>query len=221
VNARKLPLPMAILLVPALTITAVASAAPTLRTDRGCYLVGQQVKITGAGFAASRAYQVALNGIDFGISTTQADGGFTAALRPGGLGANVVQDVDTLTASDGTSMAQTTLTVTRTTGARILAGRGAAATLRAPFQVWGFALDSGKATAKQPVYVHYVGPHHLLRTTAQLGYTGGQCGYLKTAPRRVFPFIPAPGTWTLQLDSKPTYFSRPPGPVARITVHVS
>jgi hypothetical protein len=216
VRVRKLLLPIAIMLAPAAVATAGARATPILLTNQSCYLVGQPVGITGSGFAASRMYEVALDGLDFGISTTNADGGFTASLSPGGLGANVVQAVDALVASDGTSQTRTTFTVTRTAGARILAGSGAAASLRAPFQVWGFALGG----SQRPVYLHYVSPRGHLKVTVALGNTGGQCGYLRTKARRVFPFLPGHGTWTLQLDTHPGYSRHASGPVAKIVVRV-
>ena len=226
-HSPKILIPMAILLAPIGVSTAAASATPVLQTNQACYLVGQRVTITGSGFAPSRMYRVAVDGINFGASTTDASGGFTASLLPGGLGQNVVQAVHTLSANDGTTLTNARFTVTRTTGARILAGTGTAATLRAPFQVWGFALAAGKPVAyaltgtRLPVYVHYLSPHKRLRATIALGHTGGQCGYLRTTARHVFPFIPSRGRWTLQVDSERAYSPHPGGPVARIPVTVS
>jgi hypothetical protein len=217
-------LPTAILLA---VTPAIAQAAPSLHTNHSCYMVGTPVAITGSGFAASRPYEVAVDGVDFGLSTTDTSGGFTAKLRPGGLGANVVQHVAILLASDGNTASYARFTVTRTTGARILAGTGSPATLRAPFQVWGFALGGSKpapydiARSRQSVYLHYVNPRGQLKTTMLLGQTGGQCGYLRTQSRRVFPFIPGRGTWTLQLDTSPSYSRHPAGPMAKIPVSVS
>ncbi len=136
------------LLVPSLAVAAcafgaglasAASAGPTVRTDRGCYLVGQRVRITGAGFAPGRQYTVAIDGVYFGISETDPTGGFLATLRSGGLGAGIAEQVDHLDATDGTSTATTMFTVTRTPGARLVASSGAPSALQGPFQVWGFA----------------------------------------------------------------------------------
>jgi hypothetical protein len=224
----KILIPTAVFLAPAAMVAAAASASasPTLHTNQGCYLVRQPVAITGSGFAASRMYQVAVDGINLGTSTTDASGAFTASVIPGGLGANVVQEAHGLSATDGTAIAHTRVTVTRTTGARILAGTGTAATLHAPFQVWGFGLVHGKPTAtpgpaQLPVYVHYLSPRKRLKRTVALGTTAGQCGYLRTPARRVFPFIPSRGSWTLQVDSQSVYAAHPLGPVARIPVRVS
>jgi hypothetical protein len=226
VHMSKILIPTAILFAPTAVTAAAASATPILQTNQGCYLVRQRVAITGTGFAASRMYQVAVDGVDLGLGTTDASGSFTASVIPGGLGANIVQEVHALSASDGTSQTRTPFTVTRTTGARILASTGTAATLHAPFQVWGFALAHGQpptapGITRLPLYVHYIGPRKRLRSTVALGKTGGQCGYLRTSARRVFPFIPSRGKWTLQVDSAPTYSAHPVGPVARIILRVS
>ena len=226
-HVRKRLLPIAILLAPATATTAVAGARPTVATNGRCYLVRQHVGITGTGFAPSRTYDVAVDGINFGMGKTESNGGFTASLLPGGLGANIVQEVHVLSATDGTNSTRTTFTVTRTTGARILTGAGAATTLRGRFQVWGFGLGGVQSPLYEVpsvglrVYVHYVAPHQHVRATVALGRTGGQCGYLKTAARRVFPFVPAPGAWTLQVDTSSSYSRHPLGPVAKIAVRVA
>jgi hypothetical protein len=84
----------------------------------------------------------------------------------------------------------------------------------APFQVWDFGTGV-------KVYLHYVSPSGHVRKTVTLGTAGGQCGYLKTHKRKVFPFSPGKGRWTLQVDTKHAYASQPAGPVARIRVKIS
>lgn len=196
---------------------AAAPSGPVVTTSRTCYLVGQIVHLTGAGFAPDRSYDVAIDGVDFGQDTTDSAGAFHTHLIPGGLGAGVVQSVDRLDVTDGSSDAQATFTVTRSAGARFEASRGNPRTLRAPFQVWGFS----PAGAPRTAYVHYISPQGQLRTTVRLGRTGGQCGYLVSAPVRFFPFSPSTGTWTLQVDTHGTYSGRPSGPVARISVRIA
>jgi len=239
-HARKLLLLTTIAVAATPFTAAVARAAPILSASQSCYTVGESVGIAGLGFASIQAYEVDINSQFFGISTTDALGSFSASLRPGGLRANVVQSIDTLTASDGMNTSKTTFTVTRAAGARILAGTGKAATLRAPFQIWGFQhmpnpapLNTGPplqypvpvpsvpVPTRRRVYVHYLGPHKRLKMTIKLGRVGGQCGYLRTGPRRVFPFVPSRGTWTLQVDSKRHYVRHPAGPVTRIRVRVT
>jgi hypothetical protein len=227
VHLPKILIPTTILLASAGLTPAAANATSTLSTNQSCYLVGQKVLIAGSGFPTSRSYELAVDGVDIVNAMTNSFGGFTASLIPGGLGAGVAQYVHLLTANDGTGLTSASFTVTRTTGARIVASTGAAASLRGPFQLWGFNLVHDKPLPAStpapslPVYVHYLSPHHHLRTTVALGHTGGQCGYLKTAKRRVFPFNPSSGLWTLQVDSQHTYSAHPVGPVAKIPVRVS
>jgi hypothetical protein len=178
--------------------------------------VRQTVHIQGQGFAPNREFDVALDGVDFGQSNTSSAGGFSTSLIPGGLTFGVSQHVYHLDATDGTTGAGAAFTVTRRAGGRFLATRGNPHTLRAPFEIWGFALNGDSHT----VYAHYVGPSGGLRTTVTLGQTGGQCGYLRTRRRSLFPFSAGSGSWTLQLDTSRSYSRHPAGPVARIGVTI-
>jgi hypothetical protein len=195
---------------------APAAAAPSLSTGQGCYLVGQRVSVTGSGFAANRPFTVTIDGVYFGRSTTDGSGAFSTSLRPGGLGADQPQLIEHLAASDGTTTAESTFTVTRTPGARFLATRGNPRTLKSRFQVWGFSRNG----ARRPVYIHYVTSSGHSRKTVTLGTTGGQCGYLETKTLRVFPFSARGGSWTLQVDTHRSYTRKPGGPVARIGVRI-
>jgi hypothetical protein len=201
--------------VAAATPSALASApAPTVRTDDACYLVGQRVTVSGAGFASSSLFDIAIDDVDFGQSFTTSTGAFTSVLVPGGLGAGQVQSVDQLDASDGVSDGLAEFTLTRPLGARF--DGGSSLIKHAPFQVWDFAPTGGAST----VYVHYQRTGSSAADTVKLGKTSGQCGTLRTSPRRFFPFTPAAGTWTLQFDTRRAYLASPGGPVARLTVHV-
>ena len=188
-----------------------------MTTSRGCYGVGDAVRFTGRGFAPARAYDVTVDGVDFGRAETDSAGSASDHIIPGGLPAGVPQSVDQLDISDGTSDATTTFTVTRSAGARFLASTGDPRTLSAPFQVWDFSPRGGAVD----VYVHYVSPSGSNRSTTRLGRAGGQCGYLVTRRTRVFPFSPSTGTWTLQVDTHSGYARRPSGPVARIEVRIA
>lgn len=197
-------------------LSLAAAGQPNVRTDRGCYRVGAVVRLRGSGFAPLRSYVVSVDSVYFGQQQTDGAGGFVTSLVPGGLGADVTQSVEHLEASDGAASATHTFTVTRKPGARLLAGRTLQSP-RVPLEVWGFALDGHRRV----VYVHYVSPAGHSRTTVALGHTGGQCGYLRTSPRPIFPFSPARGAWTLQLDTHRTYAPAPVAPVARIRVRIS
>jgi hypothetical protein len=201
----------------ALATLATEAQAASISTSRTCYLVGQKVKVSGAGFAPSRTYLVTLDDVIYGDSSTNSAGAFSATFGPGGLYANYAQLVERLAVTDGTSTVTTTFTLTRPTGARLLATSGNPRTLTAPFELWDFSSTG----LRLPVYLHYVGPSGAVRKTVSLGRTGGQCGYLKTKRRRVFPFVPSAGTWTFQLDTHRGYSRHPGGPVARIGVGVA
>ncbi len=192
------------------------AAAASVGTDQGCYLVGQTVQLNGQGFGPYMNYVVTIDGVYLGQRSTDGSGSFAVPIYPGGLPAGAAQHVEQLTVSDGTTSAASTFTLTRRAGARVLASGGSARTLPAAFQVWGFSL-SGTPRA---VYVHYVNPSGRLRTTTALGSTWGQCGYLRTARRRLFPFSVSSGTWTLQLDTSPSYQRLAQAPVARIRVTI-
>lgn len=194
-----------------------AGAAATIGTDRGCYLVGQTVQLTGQGFGPYMAYVVTIDGVYLGQRSTDGNGALTAPIHPGGLPAGAAQHVEQLAVSDGINTAASTFTLTRRAGARVLASGRNPQTLSAVFQIWGFSLSG----APLPVYLHYVNSAGRLRTTVALGTTGGQCGSLRTRRRRLFPFSASKGRWTLQLDTSPTYTRRPGTPVTRIRVTIS
>ncbi len=196
---------------------AFGASGPTLTAGRGCYLVKQPVRVRGRGFAPNRTYVLSVDGVYFGQDTTAADGTLSpSAILPGGLPAGYAQAVDTVQASDGTSSATAEFTLTRPAGARFLATSGSGTSVKAPIEVWGFSL-SGKRVR---LYIHYVAPGGRSRRTATLGRASGQCGYLRTSARRVFPFTPSRGTWTFQIDTRSRYSRHPQGPVHRIKVAV-
>lgn len=198
-------------------LPALSAGTATLSTDRGCYLVGQKVTLQGEGFGAYRAYVVTIDGVYLGQRSTDGGGGFAIPIYPGGLPTGAAQHVDKLVVSDGTNVGRTTFTLTRRAGAQVIASRGNVRTLLAAFRVWGFATDG----SPRVLYLHYVNPSGSLRKTEQLGTTGGQCGYLRTARRRLFPFSVSSGRWILQIDTSSAFSRRPLGPMTRIRVTIS
>ena len=193
----------------------VAANGASIATLQRCYLVGQRVKLRGSGFSPQVPYDIALSGVDFGQSLTDAGGDLAASLIPGGLGAGQIQSVDDLSASDGSHLAGTRFTLTRSTGALFAAGTGTSPRRKVPFRVWDFA-PTGPAVR---VFLHYVSPAGRAGATVPLGATTGQCGTL-TATRPLFSFAPGPGTWTLQFDTQARYHPHPAGKVARLRVVV-
>ncbi len=117
--------------------------APPLRRSTpiaGATSSDRRSRSPAAGSRPSRSFDVAVDGIDFGQSTTNIAGAFSSSLLPGGLGAGLAEYVHHLDATDGTLSADARFTVTRAAGARFLSTRGNPHTLRAPFEVWGFSL---------------------------------------------------------------------------------
>lgn len=193
---------------------AQADQPPTVTTDRGCYVVGQTVQLSGSGFGPYRSYVVSIDGVYLGSRYTDGTGSFSVPLHPGGLPAGAAEHYDTVEVTDGTTSAQTNFTVTRRAGFRIASVAGDVQSLTGRFVVWGFSLGG----VIKPIYLHYVAPSGKLRKTVSLGMTGGACGYLRTARRRVFPFEVSAGTWVLQVDTQQPYSSQARGPRVRIRV---
>jgi hypothetical protein len=137
-------------------------------------------------------------------------------VHPGGLPAGAAQHVDHIRVNDGATGAATFFTVTRKAGAQILTSGTTASSLQASFQVWGFSLGG----TPRPVYVHYVEPSGHQQARTFLGRTGGQCGWISTPRRKLFPFSVSPGNWTLQVDTQKAYARHPGGPVAKIQITI-
>jgi hypothetical protein len=196
-----------------LAVAAQSGAATSVGTDRGCYVVGQTVQLSGSGFEPSRTYVVSIDGVYLGQRTTDSTGAFSVPLHPGGLPAGAAQHLDNLQVTDGTTSAQTWFMLTRSAGTLITNTAGGPRSLTGRFLVWGFSLGG----VTRPVYVHYISPSGKVYKAVFLGNTGGQCGYLRTGRRRVFPFSTTPGTWTLQVDTSRSYSRRAAGPRVRLS----
>ncbi|HZV74291.1 MAG TPA: hypothetical protein VFF79_11300 [Conexibacter sp.] len=202
---------------------AAAARAATLTTDAHCYLQGAPLRMTAGGLAPKAPLTVALDGRALryrnGSTPTADDAGtFGSSFATPALAPGVAQQRHVLAVGDGTHRPQARFTVTRRAGASFQPSSGNPRTLRARFTVWGFALGGGVTTAQ--VWLHWVDPTGKVRTSAAIGTTGGDCGALTTAPRRVFPFDPEAGRWVLVLDTHRRYRVQTSGPRAKIPVHV-
>ena len=210
----------------ALTLTAASSAlaAPaTLTTDARCYLQGAPLRMTANGLTPDAPLTVALDGTqlsygDGSTPTADAAGSFASSFATPALAPGVAQQRHVLAVGDGRQRPKARFTVTRPTGADFQPSSGNPRTLRARFKVWGFALVGG--ASRVPVWLHWVSPAGRVRQSAALGTTGGDCGTLTTAPRRVFPFDAEAGRWVLVLDTQRRYRVQTSGPRAKIPVHV-
>jgi hypothetical protein len=215
------PFPL-LALLGALACAPAAAHAATLTTNARCYLQGAPLRLTAGGLTPHAPLTVALDGQalryrDGSTPTADVAGTFGSSFMTPPLASGVEQQRHTLTVSDGKVRPRARFTVTRPAGADFQPASGDPRTLRARFTVWGFALD-GAAQAR--VWLHWVDPAGKRRTSAALGVTGGDCGALTTALRRVFPFDPQAGRWTLVLDTRRRYSVQTDGPRAKIPVHV-
>ena len=178
--------------------------------------------MTASGLAPNAPLTVVLDGrqLSYGDgSTPRADaaGSFAGSFATPALAVGTVQLRHVLVVSDETRRPRARFTVTRPAGADFQPSSGDPRTLRARFRVWGFACAT---PAAMPVWLHWVSPRGTVRRNAALGTTGGDCGALTHAPRRVFPFAPEAGRWVLVLDTHRRYRVQAAGPRAKIPVHV-
>lgn len=214
------------------TLAAVLAAAPvaaaakaTLTTDARCYPQGAPLRMTGSGLTPRAPLTVVLDGqrLSYGDgSTPTADdaGSFVSSFATPALAAGVAQQRHVLVVSDRAHRPRARFTVSRPAGADFQPSTGNPRTLRARFDVWGFALSAADREPRMPVWLHWVSPTGKVRQNAALGRTNGDCGALTTPPRRVFPFAPEAGRWLLVLDTHRRYRVQASGPRAKIPVNV-
>ncbi|MBA2505474.1 MAG: hypothetical protein H0V29_05955 [Thermoleophilaceae bacterium] len=186
------------------TLTALAGAlvlapavqAATVALDKPCYRGGETARVSGTGFTPGAPYSANVNGqqLPSGTGTVRPDGTFS-----GGFGVGAVQNTAersfTFGASDGTNSSLATYTVTPFS-VQFSPSSGNPRTLRVRFR--GFGFGKGKR-----VYLHYVKGGRE-KTTVSLGATEGDCGGF-SKKKKLFPFRPTHGTYTLQYDTKKTY----------------
>lgn len=69
-------------------VALAAAVPPTVRTTRGCYLVGAPIQLRGSGFAADRTHVTSIDGVYFGQDRANAHGALNRrdSLRPGPAG---------------------------------------------------------------------------------------------------------------------------------------
>ena len=191
---RSRPLASLALALVLLALPALASAKPAVTLAPTCYQSGAKGLLTGTGFQASSTWTAKL-GDDRTLGSGQTnDKGriharFTAPVYHGASGTRQL----TLSVSDGTSSASTTLRMTPLT-ATFSPRTGDPATMRVRWRVLGLAPNHG-------VYVHYIRPNGTHRRTLRIGTSRAPCGSLKTGPIALFPFRVGYGRWTLQVDT--------------------
>jgi hypothetical protein len=205
------------------TASSALAAPARLTTDARCYLQGAPLRMTATGLAPGAPLTVALDGreLSYGDGSqpvADAAGSFASSFATPVLTPGIPQQRHALAVGDGTRRPRARFTVTRPTGADFQPSSGNPRTLRARFTVWGFALVGG--VNRVPVWLHWISPTGRVRQNAALGSTGGDCGALTTAARRVFPFDAEAGRWVLVFDTRRRYRVQTSGPRAKIPVHV-
>jgi hypothetical protein len=193
----------------ALAAPAVAQAA-SASVDRACYPSdgSAMITITGAGFTPDTEVLVQVAGSVVGVTGAGPTGDVKTTLAvpvPPTSGpsrndkayeVSLVQGPTTATAGFRTA----------TTMGDFGPSNGRPSSLRVRFSAFGFGLQTAPGQAMPTVYVHYVDPRGKVRRTISLGAGAGPCGTIaRTALRKLFPFNPKRGTWTLQFDTNATY----------------
>jgi hypothetical protein len=205
---------MAFYPIPAVAVALMAATvadAASVATGRACYADPSARKDTvtwaGSGFTPGGLFQAALDGatLDAGSGTVDAAGaaagGFAAPSLNAVIAPGTMRHTFRLTVLEGANAPTTSFTVSKLR-ASFTPAAGNPRTLRVRFVLHGFGLAGASAPA---IYAHYVRPSGRVRTTVRLGSGKGACGALTTKRRRLFPFAPTRGTWTLQFDTARAY----------------
>jgi len=195
-----------------LTVPATAAQAAAIQVDRSCYLEDKRSRVTlsGAGFTPGASYQVTLDGVALpgGVGQVDSTGAIAGAFAAPALEDATPEQRFVLGVKEGATSVTTRFSVT-TFAADFRPSTGNPRTLKVRFNAYGFGLvqQDPLAPASPDVYVHYVAPKGGGQArTYRLGTTQGPCGRItRTALRRLFPFAPREGQWTLQFDTNNKY----------------
>jgi hypothetical protein len=208
VQDRPLPVPIrrltSILSLLALAAAVPASADAAVSFDRPCYqdtYASATAAVTADGLPGDAVVHVAVDGQEQLVARADASGRVSATIPvPAHVGPDEESEhAVTLTTDDGHSTSGTLYASSLTAG--FAPTRGDARTLKVRFSVFGMNLLEPSS-----VYVHYVSPNGKLHSTIALGAAQGPCGHIENGKkRRLFPFSPKTGRWTLQFDSRRRY----------------
>jgi hypothetical protein len=223
---RRMPrpplVPVLALAVSAFACTPATASAASITTAGRCFVPGAKVPATAQGFAPRTSLTVTVDGRvlrypDGSLPLTDASGDYKNAFYAPYLTGTQTQRRIPVSASDGTTSASTSFTITRPAGGSFAPAQGDPRTLKVRFSVWGFALRSARNAR---TYLHWIRPNGKVRANASLGRTRGDCGALRTLPRRIFPFAAETGRWLLVIDTHPRYRVHAKGPRAKMPVNV-
>lgn len=191
-------------------IAPVGAAAAAIQVDRACYLESDRAKVTlsGSGFSPGGAYQVLLDGRVLGGGTADETGLVTGTFAAPALPGARRERRYGLEVVEGANSARTAFSVSSFL-ADFAPARGDPRRLKVRFSGFGFGLvqKDPLAPVAPALFVHYVPPHRRGTVrTRRIARTSGPCGRLRaTSLRRLFPFPPRTGLWTLQFDTNRRY----------------
>lgn len=177
-------------------LIAASAQAATLKTGSACYRSGDNVNAQGSGFLPGVTYNVLLDNEAFGSSMVEADGSIVGRFEAPKIKSGTGEQSFALSVSDGVNTAATDFRVTEFS-ADFNPARGNVRKVKVRFSGYGFG-------ASKTVYLHYLRPNGKEHKTVKLGGTTGPCGKFRSTLRKLFPFDPKAGKWTLRFDtSKP------------------
>jgi len=205
-------------------LPAAASAAPSITLDRGCYQnngTTTTATFRAEGLTPSSVLSVSIDGAVIGQVTADDQGraGPASVTVPPQSTPQETESTHELALTPTEGDAARTTFLASAIGADFSPSRGDPLTMKVRFTAFGMNL----VTKSSKVFLHYVAPSGKVRTTVSLGRAQGACGRLQSSLRKLFPFRPSSGKWTLQLDTAKTYrkgAARTTYPWARIGVRV-
>ena len=196
--------------IAALLVGPAAAHAATASVDRACYPGdgSSVIVVTGTGYTPNEAVNLMIGGGIVGVATADASGNvrttFPVPTPPVSGKFKNDQGYEMSLVQDGLK-ATTAFRTARVMG-DFSPSDGRPTTLRVRFSAFGFGVATPTGQPMPKIYVHYVDPRRKVRRTISLGAGTGPCGTIaKTPLRKLFPFNPRSGKWTLQFDTNPVY----------------
>jgi hypothetical protein len=198
--SRRLPAVLGALAAVAVSVPAAAGAQPTLSTDKTCYQRGEDMVLTGAGFAPGAGVGMAFAGPDALLGTLDAKADAagnvklttTAPDLPAG-----VRRVPVIVAAGDRGLAD--VTVTRADVRMRAWDQGRVSPHgTTTLDAYGLTMDVGRS-----LYAHYTLNGRLVRTV-RIGRLSGPCGDIKARGPQFQPGMPA-GSYTVRFDTMRAY----------------
>jgi hypothetical protein len=198
-------------------VAAPAGLAAMIKPDHSCYLAqqkgvlpnGQNIAITGTGFTPNAPVALTFNGQGLDPVTAGPTGAFVANRSSPAIASGFKAHL-TIAASDGLHHGNWVVPLRNYAADFLPATTQNAEKQKVRFYVYGFGplLTALKRSTTQPVYMHVFQPGGKLRATFKVGHTGGPCGDMRTARRRILPFGLKNGTWTYRFTTAKRYSAK-------------